>query len=50
MTHGRELYPIETSSVIQVGGHNHTGVLELFQFQLANELIRPKPPLLCVPY
>lgn len=50
MTHGRELYSIETSSVIQVGGHNHTGVLELFQFQLANELIRPKSPLLCVPY
>lgn len=49
MTHGRELYPIETSMVIQVGGHNHPGVLELFQFELANELIRLRPPLLCLP-
>lgn len=40
MTHGREQYPVETSRVIQVGGQNHPGVLELLQFELANELLR----------
>lgn len=39
MTHGREQDPVKTYRVIQVGGHNHPGVLELFQFELANELI-----------
>lgn len=39
MTQGRELYVVETSRVIQVGGHNHPGVLELFQVELDDELI-----------
>lgn len=31
---------------MEVGGQNHPGVLELFQFELANEFIRLRPPLL----